>query len=599
MVRDWARRLRRSWLRLRARGVPVVYHPLYASHLAGVPLDPLRGEKILAALEEAGSLRPDDVSRPRPASLENILRVHTPDYLESLQKAEVLSRILGVEVPAHDAEMTLDLQRLMTGGTIQATRLAMRTASTAVHLGGGFHHALAGAGQGFCVFNDVAVAISRLRARGYADRVLVVDLDLHDGNGTRAIFAKDPTVHTLSIHHAHWGPTEALESTAIALGPGVEDRHYLSVLAETLPRVFEAFRPALVYYLAGTDPAAEDPLSNWRLTAEGLRLRDAQVSALVLGVRRPLPMVVLLAGGYGPGAWRHSARFVLRLASGRDLEPLGDEELSLWRARRLSRDAHPPQSRSDPYAFSLTEDDLIGLSPGLSPPLRFLGDLSRHGVELLLERLGILAQLRAKGFRRLRVALASDVGIGDTLRIICEDRATEELLVELRVSHSRRAVPEMEVLAVEWLLLQNPRAPFSAERPRLPGQQHPGLGLLKDVLGWLVAICETHGMDGVHFVAAYYHVAVQGRRAIKFLHPEDEGRMRALTMALEGRPLAEATSTHESGRVLSGDAGAPVAWEAAPMVLPVSPRLKALVSGPEYEARAEESSSALRFRVAP
>jgi acetoin utilization deacetylase AcuC-like enzyme len=596
--RAWTRGFRRLWLRLHTRGVPVVYHPLYASHVAGVPLDPLRGEKILAAIEEAGLLRPEDVSRPRPASLENILRVHTPEYLESLQKPEVLGRILGVEVPARDAEVTLDLQRLMVGGTIQATRLALRTGGAAVHLGGGFHHALRDSGQGFCVFNDVAVAISRLRARGYAERILVVDLDLHDGNGTRAIFAKDHTVHTLSIHHAHWGPTEAVESTAVALGPGAEDSRYLSVLAETLPPIFHAFRPALVYYLAGTDPAAEDPLSNWRLTAEGIRQRDRQVTALVSEAHRALPMVVLLAGGYGPVAWRHSARFVLRLASGRDLEPLGDEELSLWRARRLTRATGTLQSQQGPYGFSFTDADLIGLSPGLPPPVRFLGDLSRHGVELLLERLGILAQLRAKGFRRLRVDLVIDGGLGDTLRIVCEDRAEEELLVELRVSRSRSTIPEMEILAVEWLLLQNPRASFSVERPRLPGQQHPGLGLLKDLLGWLVAVCETRGLDGVHFVAAHYHVAMQGRRVIRFLRPEDEARVSALAAAFKGLSLAEATLALESGRVRD-DPGGPVIWEAGPVVLPVSPRLKALVSGPEYEARVAESASPLRFRLDP
>lgn len=595
MVRDWPRRLRRLWLRLQARGLPIVYDPVYAGHVAGVPLDALRGEKVLDALEEAGLLRAGDVSRPRPASLENILRVHTAGYLESLQDPLTLSRILGVEVPARDAEATVDLQRLMVGGTIQATRLALRSGNVSVHLGGGFHHALPDSGQGFCVFNDVAVAVSRLRARGYAERILVLDLDLHDGNGTRAIFAKDPTVHTLSIHHEHWGAIEAVESTAVALGPGVDDSRYLAALAETLPRVFDAFRPALVYYLAGTDPALEDPLSNWELTAEGIRRRDRLVIALARERQGPLPMVVLLAGGYGPRAWRHSARLVLRLASGRDLEPLGDEELSLWRARRLTSSTASLHDEKDDFGFSLAEADLVGLSLGLAPPPRFLGYLSRHGVELLLERLGILAQLRAKGFRRLRVDLVT--GIGDTLRIVCEDRAVEELLVELRVSRTRRPIPDMEVLAAEWLLLQNPRAPFSAERPRLPGQQHPGLGLLKDFLGWLVAACETHGLDGVQFVAAHYHIAIQGHRAVRFLRPEDEAHVRALTAALAGLSLADRTLALDSGRVLDAEGNA-VKWEGVPTVLPVSPRLTALVSGPEYDARVAEAAGRIRYHLA-
>ena len=150
-----------------------------------------------------------------------------------------------------EIEKTLDLQRLMAGGTIQAVRLAMRTGGIAVHLGGGFHHALPDAGAGFCVFNDVAIAIRRLRARGFLAPILVVDLDLHDGNGTRRIFAEDPSVHTFSIHNDHWGETDALASTAIALGGGVEDATYLAALRDALPPVVESLRPGLVIYVAG------------------------------------------------------------------------------------------------------------------------------------------------------------------------------------------------------------------------------------------------------------------------------------------------------------------------------------------------------------
>jgi acetoin utilization deacetylase AcuC-like enzyme len=535
------------------------------------------------------------VAEPRPASLENLLRVHTADYLHSLQEAEALTRILGVEVPAHEAEATIDLHRLMVGGTIHATRLALRTGGVALHLGGGFHHALPHAGMGFCVFNDVAVAIRRLRARGYVERILVVDLDLHDGNGTRAIFAADPTVHTFSIHNEHWGDTEAVESTSIALGPGVEDARYLDVLGESLPAVFAAFRPALVFYLAGTDPASDDALGNWRLSPEGLRQRDLLVTRLVREGGGALPMVVVMAGGYGRHAWRHTARLALGLEAHHSLEPLDEEDLALRRARRVLHSL-PAESREDAFDFTLTEEDL-GLVPGLGPPSRFLGHLSRHAVELLLERLGILAQLRAKGFRGLRVQVAFNGGIGDTLRVISEDHRPE-LLVELRVSRTRHRIPEMEVLAVEWLLLQNPREAFSALRPRLPGQQHPGLGLLKDMLGWLVVVCETLGLDGVHFMAAHYHIAMQSRRLVRFLRPEDEARARALTAALGDVTLAEAARALESQAAVRDPEGRPVAWEPAPMVLPVSDRLSGLVSGPEREAQVAAASEAFRFHRA-
>jgi acetoin utilization deacetylase AcuC-like enzyme len=428
-----ARAVHRSYYRLRARRLPFVFDDRYQHGLPGVPMDPLRGEKILGAVREAGLLDRNLLSEPRPASLQNLLRVHTAEYLQSVQEPATLTRIVGVEMTAREVEATLDQQRLMTGGTIQATRLAMRTGGIVVHLGGGFHHATADAGLGFCVFNDVAVAVRRLRARGFSEPVLIVDLDLHDGNGTRLIFAEDPTVHTFSIHNDHWGPTEAVASTSIALGADVDDEHFLSALRESLPPVVEAVRPGLVVYVAGTDLAEDDPIGNWRLSAAALMERDRFVTSLVRAEGREAPMVVVLAGGYGRRAWQYTARYVLWLASGTEMEPVAEEELALRRFRRLGRDLRFAESVDDGLPFTLSEADLAALVPGTPRSSRFLGYFSRHGVELLLERAGVLAQLRARGFRTLRVELDGQDGENQTLRILSED-GPDELLVEMRAT---------------------------------------------------------------------------------------------------------------------------------------------------------------------
>jgi acetoin utilization deacetylase AcuC-like enzyme len=594
--RALVRAARRSLHRLRARGVPIVYDARYQRGLFGVPMDPMRGEKILGALEEAGLLGHDLLSEPRPASLQNLLRVHTPEYLQAVQEADALTRILGVEVPAREAEATIDLQRLMAGGTIQATRLALRTGGVAAHLGGGFHHAMPDAGLGFCVFNDVAVAIRRLRGRGFAEPVLVVDLDLHDGNGTRRVFADDPTVHTFSIHNDHWGDTEAVASTSIALGPDVGDARFLGVLREALPPVFEGVKPGLVVYVAGADPAEDDPIGNWRLTEDALFERDRFVTSLARPDGHPCPMVVVLGGGYGRRAWRYSARYLLWLASGRAIEPVEEDALALRRFRRLGHDLRDAETVDDGLPFTLSEEDLGGLAPGPARPSRFLGYFSRHGVELLLERAGVLPQLRARGFRTLRVEVDSLEGPGQTLRVLSED-APGELLVELRASRSRGAVPGMELIALEWLLLQNPREPFSPRRPQLPGQQYPGLGLLRDFMGWLVVVCETHGLDGVFFVAGHYHIAMQSRRLVRPLHAADEARLRAVAAAHSRQPRSEATKAVDDGRLVDARTGQPAVWQPVATVLPVSERLQALVTGPEYESAVAEAAPRFSFRV--
>jgi len=596
LTRALVRSFRRAFLRLHGGRIRVVYDPSYARVIPGVPFDPLRGERILTTLLTTGLVDRPGLSTPRPASLANVLRVHTPEYLEQLSDPLTLTRILGVAVSRDEADTVVEHQRLQVGGTIQATRLAMRSGGIAAHLGGGFHHARSDAGLGFCVFNDVAVAIRRLRARGFSAPILVVDLDLHDGNGTRAVFADDETVHTYSVHNEDWGATDAVASTSIALGADVEDDRLLGVVRETLPPLFESFRPGLVFYVAGTDGAAEDTVGNWRLSAAGLDARDRLVTSLARGGREARPLVVVLAGGYGPRAWRHTARYLLWAAAGRAVELPPEEELSVDRFRSVAAVLHPSDDTDDGLAFTLEEQDLGALVPGVAAPPLFLGTQSRHEVELLLERAGVLPQLRARGFPTLRVELDARDG-AQTVRVLADDGSGSPVLVEVRAERSRRAVPGSEVIALEWLLLQNPRGAFSSTRPRLPGQQHPGLGLLRDVMSWLVVLCERQSLDGIFFTASHYHIAVQSRRVVRPLDPADEARLLAFADALEPLSLAEATTAVAEGRVVDRASGRPVEWRPVPMVLPVSPGLKERVDSPAYDAAVARERARLDLRL--
>ncbi len=561
-------------------------------------MDVLRADRILAFLSEEGLVDSDDIVIPNPASVRNLLRVHTAEYIDATQDTATLVRIFGVEVSDETAQDLVSMQRAWVGGTLQASRLARRSHGVVVNLGGGLHHAHSDSGMGFCVFNDVAVAIARLRARGFGAPIMVVDLDMHDGNGTRSVFAHDPTVHTYSIHNEHWGETDVTAATSIALGEGVEDERFLGTLLKSLPPVVEEVDPGMVFYLAGTDGADDDALGTWSLSAEGMASRDRFVFDLFRNRRRPVPMVVVLGGGYGDQTWAYSARFLATALTGRTIVPPPTEELTLSRFRRIAGDLDPASltAESGDFSWRLTADDLVGIMPGLPRRTRFLGHFSDHGLELALERFGIFDRLRLARFSdpTLEVDLAQ--ALGDTLRIWSgPDRA--DLLMELRVDRNRRFVPGYEMLTVEWLLLQNPTAEFGPFRRPLPGQKYPGLGLLKDIFGFLVMLCEILELDGVGYVPSSYHVMAQSQRLVFFMHPEDAARFRAVQRALGDRPLAEASRLVMEGK-LADASGSAFEWRGAPMVLPVSERLKQTVGGDEYETRVEEELAVLQFKVA-
>jgi hypothetical protein len=171
--------------------------------------------------------------------------------------------------------------------------------------------------------------------------------------------------------------------------------------------------------------------------------------------------------------------------------------------------------------------------------------------------------------------------------------------MELRVNCSSRVVPGFRVLVVEWLLLQNPRAHFGPYRRPLPGQKHPGLGLLKEVFGWLVAMAEILELDGIYYVPSSYHVAIQSRRRVRFLEPEHEALIECLESLFEDVPLSEASNLIADGQVVDQSTGETLEWQGYPMVLPVSSVLQERVRGAEYDARVAGERDRLDLAVTP
>jgi acetoin utilization deacetylase AcuC-like enzyme len=279
--------------------VRILYSPRYAIDL-GLHVFPTEKYRLVHdELLRRGLVQSSDVVEPVMATWDELSLVHTADYLQRMRDAAMTEEdIAQLELPW--SQEMVDGFRLMAGGTILAARIATNPESripnpVAIHAGGGLHHAFPNHGEGFCPFNDVAVAIRVLQAGGI-ERHAVVDLDVHHGNGTAFIFESDPRVFTFSMHQQHnypmWKPRGSLD---IGLPDGVHDDTYLRALDGALPAVM-AHQPDCVFYLAGADPYEDDQLGGLRLTKAGLRERDRMVLDAVRAAAAPL--VIVLAGGY-------------------------------------------------------------------------------------------------------------------------------------------------------------------------------------------------------------------------------------------------------------------------------------------------------------
>lgn len=280
----------------------VFHHPDYVLPLpAGHPFPMGKYARVRERLVADGIVAAGDVLEPGEASRTDLARVHDAAYLDKLFGAGLSAaeeRVLGVPWSAR----LLRRSRLAVQGTLEAAQVALRD-GLAGNLAGGTHHAFAGHGEGFCVLNDVAVAIRALQAGQRLRRALVVDLDVHQGNGTAAIFEGDDSVFTFSVHGERNYPARKMRSTLdVGLPDGTGDGDYLEVLARHLPGVLAAARPDLVFYVAGVDVVAGDRYGRFALTDAGLRERERAVLGALASAG--LPGVIVLAGGYAADAER-------------------------------------------------------------------------------------------------------------------------------------------------------------------------------------------------------------------------------------------------------------------------------------------------------
>jgi len=300
--------------------VAIVYSRHYQINLVGFerlhPFDINKYARIFERLVADGLVRPSDVFVPAPISERAILRVHTRRFLENLKDASTVARYLEAPPIKLVHPKLLDLGvlssfRHATGGTLLAARQACRH-GIAINIGGGYHHAKPSAGEGFCIYADMPIAIRALQSEGKLRRALVIDLDVHQGNGTAVCLADDDDTFTFSMHQGDIYPIpKATSDLDVELDAGTGDAAYLRILQAHLPALFDRARPEIVFLQAGCDTLADDPLASLQMTEQGIVRRDSMV--IDACVQRGVPVVMTLGGGYSPNAWHAQYASIRRI----------------------------------------------------------------------------------------------------------------------------------------------------------------------------------------------------------------------------------------------------------------------------------------------
>jgi acetoin utilization deacetylase AcuC-like enzyme len=556
MLTRVANRVRR-WMS--GSAVPIWVDPAYrlpfASIEAQTGFEPRRADLVASHLLSVGAISNRDLRRPVRVRYEDLARVHTQSWLEQLNDPVILGNVYAVDPSDVVVDEVLSTVRTACGGTLNAARAALARKGPTMNLLGGFHHAGPNRGGGFCALNDIAVAVAALRAEGYKKRVAIVDLDAHPPDGLSECFEGDPSVWVGSLSGTSWGPLPSVDETV--LPPDCDDESYLAALAALLSRMPP---PGLTFVIAGGDVLRGDRLGGLSLSLSGTRRRDLAVHLALLD----LPSVWLPGGGYSAGAWRVLAGTALAVCLQslepipQDADPMSSEFAAI--ARDLRRDELEG-------ALAITEEDLMSSLErrGTFTP-RLLDFYTSEGLEFALSRYGILEQLRRLGYGGFRVAVdRSDQG--DRMRVFARAEGKEHLLIEVVLE--KRTVADETVLYVHWLTLRHPRGRFSDTRPRLPGQEEPGLGLAREAGQLLARTAERLGLAGVAFRPAWLHTAYAARDSMRFVDPERQGRFEALLRDIGTMPLKEATLAVAQGRARLH--GQPYTWEADEMVYWLAP----------------------------
>ena len=557
-MNPWSR-LKAQAARLMRGPLPTFYDPAYRIPIASLEqragMALRRADFAAWTLADLGLLRENDLRTPRRVSWGELALVHSGRLLESLTQPETLAQIFAVRVEELDPDEVLHTLRLAVGATVDATREALRRRGPTLNLLGGFHHAGPDSAGGFCAVNDLAVAIAVARGEGFDGTVLILDLDAHPPDGTALCVAADPKVRLASLSGSDWGALpEGVDE--VRLPEGCRDPDYLSALDALLKR-----NPPgdLNLIVAGCDVLAGDRFGRLGLTLTGARRRDLRVARALKG----RASVWVPSGGYHDDSWRVLVGTALVLAMDSADDPLpADYEPLRARFSRIFAEVAPHKLGAAEEPWFSAEDLEMSLGQRGHKDKRLLGFYTAAGLEFACYQYGLFDQMRRLGYTNLRVTVDEAAG-GDRARTLGSADGKEHMLVEMVLERHR--LHDEELLFVNWLTLRHPRAAFTAERPQLPGQDAPGLGLAPEFTQILALMARRLRLKGVIFRPSHYHVAYACRRRFRFTDPARQGRFEALNRDLGGHRLLDVTRAVSAGQVTLN--GEPYVWEPDDMVM--------------------------------
>lgn len=276
--------------------------------------DIFKYKRIRDLLISGKVLKPKHILLPQVCSFDDIRLVHTDKYIEMIKDPLFVNQTLKIEVNSIWENSVLEYYMAVSGGTIMAAFKAIELGQAVFNLGGGFHHAQPETAEGFCLLNDIAIAIMRVKSVTSIKKILIVDLDYHQGNGNGIIFKDDPDVFTFSVHADHWEDIESATTLDILVASDISDKDYLKLIKENLKKIMNSFEPELLFYIAGSDPYEKDELADMLISRDTMLERNMFV--LRQAENKSLPLVILPGGGYGNESWEIYYDFILKALKG-------------------------------------------------------------------------------------------------------------------------------------------------------------------------------------------------------------------------------------------------------------------------------------------